>query len=170
LPISFRVRTEDFDEESGSVDVAPVIEISRLILSNDLAIRRGTFIEGKAKFGALIDVICDEGHSVKTLTESDLKIIVGEGYRNFWMRTGTLQAALALIAKNSLNDNICLVFYCHQMTSTIHFGSTMCLGFVLFFFMNGHFLTRRWVHRTTTGFCMLVICFGCSQISLASPR
>ena len=55
------------------------------------------------------------------------------------MRTGTLQAALALIAKNSLNDNICLVFYCHQMTSTIHFGSTMCLGFVLFFFfMNGH--------------------------------
>ena len=77
------VRTEDFDEESGSVDVAPVIEISRLILSNDLAIRRGTFIEGKAKFGALIDVICDEGHSVKTLTESDLKIIVGEGYRNF---------------------------------------------------------------------------------------
>ena len=33
------VRTEDFDEESGSLDVAPVIEISRLILSNDLAIR-----------------------------------------------------------------------------------------------------------------------------------
>jgi hypothetical protein len=24
------------------------------------------------------------------------------------------------------------------MTSTIHFGSTMRLGFVLFFFMNGH--------------------------------
>ena len=81
IPVT--VRTEDFDEESGSVDVAPVIDISRLILSNDLAIRRGTFIEGKAKFGALIDVICDEGHSVKTLTESDLKIIVGEGYRNF---------------------------------------------------------------------------------------
>ena len=82
MPI--RSRTEDFDEESGSVDVAPVIEISTsLILSNDLAIRQGTFIEEKAKFGALILVICDEGHSVKTLTESDLKIIVGEGYRNF---------------------------------------------------------------------------------------
>jgi hypothetical protein len=33
------VWTDDFDEESGSVDIAPVIEMSHLILSNDLATR-----------------------------------------------------------------------------------------------------------------------------------
>jgi hypothetical protein len=70
-------QTEDFDEESGSVDIGPVIEISKQILSHDLKNRRGIFMERKAGLDALIDVIRNEGHSVKTLTEPDLNMIIG---------------------------------------------------------------------------------------------
>jgi hypothetical protein len=76
------IRTEDFDEESGSIDIAPVIEMSRLILSNVLVLATSgsLVVDGKAGFTALIDVICDEGHSVKTLTETDLERMVGEKF------------------------------------------------------------------------------------------
>jgi len=50
-------RTEDFDEESGSVDIAPVIEMSRLILSNVLVTSGSLVVDGKAGVTALIDVI-----------------------------------------------------------------------------------------------------------------
>ena len=72
------VHTEDFDEESGSVDIHPVIKMSRLILSNVLATSGSLVVDGKTGFTALIDVIRDEGHSVKTLTETDLERMVGE--------------------------------------------------------------------------------------------
>jgi len=67
-------------------------------------------IEGKAGFTALIDVIRDEGHSVKTLTKTDLERMVGEKYRILRERTGNVETAQALIVKNRSNENICLVF------------------------------------------------------------
>ena len=45
----------------GSVDIAPVIEMSHLILSNVLATSGSLMIDGKAGFTALIDVIRNEG-------------------------------------------------------------------------------------------------------------
>ena len=69
-------------------------------------------VDGKAGFTALIDVIHNEEHSIKTLTETDLERMVGENYRNLQMRTGNVETAHALIVKNSSNDNICLVFSC----------------------------------------------------------
>ena len=84
-------RTEDFDEESGSVDIAPVIEMSHLILSNVLATSGSLVIDGKARFTALIDVIRNEGHSVKTLMETDFGRMVGEKYRTLRERTGNVE-------------------------------------------------------------------------------
>ena len=52
----------------GNIDNAPVIEMSCLMLSDDLATCRGIFIEGKARLSALISVI---------------EMMVGEGYHNF---------------------------------------------------------------------------------------
>ena len=60
-----------------------------------LATRWGIVIEGKVRLGALINVIHGEAHSVKTLTESDLEMMDGDGYHNLWMQTGTLEAARA---------------------------------------------------------------------------
>ena len=97
------------------------------MLSNDLATRQGMFIKEKAELSALISVICDGGHSVKTLMESDLEMMVGEGYHNLRMRRmGTMETAHAFIEKNSLNDNICLVFNYFHMASTIHFAGNYC--------------------------------------------
>ena len=61
--------------ESVTIDIASVIEMSRLILSNVLVLATSgsLVVDGKAGFTALIDVIRDEGHSVKTLTESGSK-------------------------------------------------------------------------------------------------
>ncbi len=48
--------------------------------------------------------------------------------------------------KKNLNNDICLVFNCHQMSSTIH----NAINFVWFFSMNVcTILTKQWVHQTT---------------------
>jgi hypothetical protein len=52
--------------------------MSRLILSNVLATSGSLMVNGKARFTMLIDVIHDERHSVKTLTETNLERMVGE--------------------------------------------------------------------------------------------
>jgi hypothetical protein len=67
------------------------------MLINDLATRWGIFIKGKAGLSALIGIIRNVGHSVKTLTESDLEMMVGEGCCNLWMRTGTVENAHATV-------------------------------------------------------------------------
>ena len=113
----------------GSVDIAPVIEMSHLILSNVLATSGSLMIDGKAGFTALIDVIRNEGHSVLTLTETDLVRMVGKKYRNLRERTGNVETANALIVKNVFNDNICLVFSCFQMASTNYYAGNHCLAF-----------------------------------------
>ncbi len=77
--------TEDFDAESGSIDIGPGMEISKLILSHNLKNWGGIFIEGKAGMDALINIICNKGHSVKTLTDSDLEMMVGEEYHKLWL-------------------------------------------------------------------------------------
>ncbi len=97
----------DFDEETGNVDIKLIMGIAKLILSHNPKNCHGFFIEGKARLGALIGVICNKGHSVKTLKESDLEMMVGKGYRNLRMHSGTMETDRALIVKNSLKDNPC---------------------------------------------------------------
>jgi hypothetical protein len=58
----------------------------------------GVLIKGKAGFGALIDAICDKGISGKTLVESDLEMMGGEGYCNL-QGCGTVETGHALIVK-----------------------------------------------------------------------
>jgi hypothetical protein len=86
-------------------------------------------VDGKDGFTALIDIICNKEHSIKTLTESDLERMVGEKYRNLRIRTGNVETAHALIVKNSFNDNICLVFSCFQMASTNHYAGIHSLAY-----------------------------------------
>ncbi len=72
----------DFDRESESVDIEPVIEIVTLILSNDLATCRAIFIKGETGFDTLLKVSRDEQQSVKTLNEANLERMVGVSYSN----------------------------------------------------------------------------------------
>ncbi len=68
--------------------------MATLILSHDLANRQGIFIEGgKSKFDALVEVVRDEKHSVKTLMEAILK-----GW--FGRETAICGCKQALIVKN----------------------------------------------------------------------
>jgi hypothetical protein len=122
------VHTEDFDEESGSVDIHPVIKMSRLILSNVLATSGSLVVDGKVGFNMLIDVIRNEGHSVKTAMNTNLERMVGEKYRILRKRTGNVETDHALIVKNSSNDNICLVFSLFQIASTNHYTGIHCLA------------------------------------------
>jgi ABC-type ATPase involved in cell division len=103
--------------------------MSRLILSNVLATSGSLVVDGKAGFTTLIDVICDKGHSIKTLTETDLERMVGEKYCILRKQTGNVETAHALIVKNSSNDNICLDFSCFQIASTNHYAGIHCLAF-----------------------------------------
>jgi hypothetical protein len=128
-------RTEDFDEDAGSFDIRPIIEISKKILSQDHKNHRGIFMEGKAGLDALIDVICNGGHSVKTLTESDLNVMIGLGYHNLRLQAETMETAHALFMKNNSNSNNCLVFNCQQMASTRYFSGI--------FSMNGCILSTQ---------------------------
>ena len=54
--------------DRGNIDNAPIIEMSCLMLSDDLATRRGIFIKGKARLSMLISVV---------------EMMIGEGYHNF---------------------------------------------------------------------------------------
>jgi hypothetical protein len=54
--------------------------MSCLILSNVLATSGSLVVDGKVGLNTLIDVIRDEGHSVKTVTNTNLERIVGEKY------------------------------------------------------------------------------------------
>ncbi len=53
-------KMDDFDEESESVDMEPVIEIAKQILSNDLATHWGTFMEGTTGLNKQLNVICNK--------------------------------------------------------------------------------------------------------------
>ncbi len=76
--------------------------MSLMILRKVLTTSGSLMIEGKAGFTAMIDVIRDEGHSGKTLTETDLERMVGEKYRTLRERTGNVETAQALIVKKKV--------------------------------------------------------------------
>ena len=114
-----------------------------MIISNVLVTCGSLVVDGKAGFTALIDVIHNEEHSIKTLTETDLERMVGENYRNLRMQTGNVETAHTLIAKNYSNDNICLIFSCFQMASTNHYAGIHSLAF-----------SHEWMH-----------CFNNSEVS-----
>jgi hypothetical protein len=76
----------------------------------------------KAGSDTLINVIRNKEHPVKTLTESDLEMMIGEGCHNLQLQTVTMETVSALIMKTLSNNNICIVFNCRQMALTLYFS------------------------------------------------
>jgi hypothetical protein len=113
-----RTHSQFLNKYTENVAIEPVFEIAKLILSNDLANRQGHFIKWKSRFHKLVKVFGNEKHPDIMLTVGWHERMVGEGYHNLWMRSGTMEAAKALIVKHSLNNDTYLILQCYHMPMT----------------------------------------------------